>query len=153
MCVWCVVKSRGTRRVRPVSVGVSLEFHLHLIACHICIFMTCQRFNEEREELGFMGMKLSWHSYQLSMSHRIKCLWNYGMKLSIESGCFIRVLFYSIWYGSLGNNKMKLSTETGLKQQRPCSVPDSEAPELVQYALNAYCSNLFVFGKNYSNFD
>jgi hypothetical protein len=76
--------------------------------------MTCQRFNEEREELGFMGMKLSWHSYQLSMSHRIKCLWNYGMKLSIESGCFIRVSFHSIWHGSLGNNKIKLSTETGL---------------------------------------
>jgi hypothetical protein len=25
-------------QLRPVSVGVSLEFHLHLIACHICIF-------------------------------------------------------------------------------------------------------------------
>jgi hypothetical protein len=31
-------------------------------------------FNEEREELGFMGMKLSWHSYQLTMSHIIKCI-------------------------------------------------------------------------------
>jgi hypothetical protein len=76
--------------------------------------MTCQQFNEEREELSFMGMKLSWHSYQLSMSHRIKCLWNYGVKLSIESGCFIRVSFHSIWHGSLENNEMKLSTETGL---------------------------------------
>jgi hypothetical protein len=24
--------------LRPISVGVSLEFYLHLIACHICIF-------------------------------------------------------------------------------------------------------------------
>ena len=68
----------------------------------------------KREELGFMGMKLSWHCYQLFMSHRIKCLWNYGIKLSIENGCFIQVSFHSIWHGSLENNAMKLSTETGL---------------------------------------
>jgi hypothetical protein len=48
------------------------------------------------------------------MSHRIKCKWNYRMKLSIETGCFIQVLFNSTWYGSLGNNATKLSTETGL---------------------------------------
>jgi len=59
-------------------------------------------------------MKLSWHDYQLYMSLGIKCLWNYEMKLSIESECFIQVSFYFIWHGSLGNNAMKLSTETGL---------------------------------------
>jgi hypothetical protein len=56
-CSNCLVVSKGRRRawarpqwqiqvfqqvqlrgLRPVSVGVSLEFHLHLIACHICIF-------------------------------------------------------------------------------------------------------------------
>jgi hypothetical protein len=57
----------------------------------------------KREELSFMGIKLSWHSYQLSMSHRIKYLWNYGIKLSIENGCFIQVSFHSIWHGSLEN--------------------------------------------------
>jgi hypothetical protein len=38
------------------------------------------------------------------------------MKLFIESECFIQVLFYSIWHGSLGNNKMKLSAETSLME-------------------------------------
>jgi hypothetical protein len=60
-------------------------------------------------------MKLSWHDYQLSMSLEIKCLWNYGMKLSIESGCFIQISFHFIWHGNLENNAMKLSTETGLR--------------------------------------
>ena len=56
-----------------------------------------------------------YHDYQLSMSHEIKCLWNYRMKLSIENGYFIRVLFRSVWHGIIENNAMKLSTETGLK--------------------------------------
>ena len=51
---------------------------------------------------------------KLSMSLEIKCLWNHGMKLSIESGCFIQVLFYFTWHSNIGNNAMKLSTETGL---------------------------------------
>jgi hypothetical protein len=63
-------------------------------------------------------MKLSWHGYQLSMSLEIKCLWNYEMKLSIESGCFIQVLFHFTWHDSLGNNVMKLSTETDLKNDK-----------------------------------
>jgi hypothetical protein len=33
----------------------------------------------------------------------------------------------------------------------PCSVP--EFAELVRCVLNAYCTNLFVFDKNYLNFD
>jgi hypothetical protein len=57
--------------LRPVSIGVSLEFHLHLIACHVCTFDDMTTFNEEREELSFMEIKLSWHSYQLSISHKI----------------------------------------------------------------------------------
>jgi hypothetical protein len=32
--------------------------------------------------------------------------------------CFIQVLFYSIWLGSLGNSAIKLSTETGLVRKR-----------------------------------
>jgi len=60
-------------------------------------------------------MKLSRHDYQLFMSLEIKCLWNHEMKLSIESGCFIQVLFYFTWHGNIGNNAMKLSTETGLR--------------------------------------
>jgi hypothetical protein len=42
----------------------------------------------------------------------IKCLWNHGMKFSIERGCFIQVLFHFKWRGSLGNNVMKLPSET-----------------------------------------
>jgi hypothetical protein len=80
----------------------------------------------KREELSFMGMKLSWHSYQLSMSHRIKCIWNYGVKLSIENGCFIRVSFHSIWHGSLENNEIKLSTETGLIVKKITTSGDSQ---------------------------
>jgi hypothetical protein len=57
-------------------------------------------------------MKLSWHSYQLSMSHKIKCLWNYEMKLSIKSGYSIQVLFHSIWHDNLKNSEIKLSTDT-----------------------------------------
>jgi hypothetical protein len=75
--------------------------------------MTWQRFNKEREESGFMEIKLSWNSYQLSMSHKINCLWNYGMKLFIESGCFIKVSFHFIWHDSLGNNEMKFSSLSG----------------------------------------
>jgi len=40
------------------------------------------------------------------------------MKLSIESGCFIQVLFHFIWHGSLENNKMKLSIGIGLTTRR-----------------------------------
>jgi len=46
-------------------------------------------------------MKLSCHDYQLSMSLGIKYLWNYEMKLFFESECFIQILFYFIWHGSL----------------------------------------------------
>jgi hypothetical protein len=60
-------------------------------------------------------MKLSWHDYQLSMSLRIKCLWNHGIKLSIESRYFIQILFHFKWRGSLENNVMKLPIETGLR--------------------------------------
>jgi hypothetical protein len=80
-------------------------------------------------------MKLSWHSYQLSMSHRIKCLWNYGVKLSIKSGCFIRVSFHSIWHDSLGNNEMKLSTETGLTVHTAFSNPSLPQPLAATYLI------------------
>jgi hypothetical protein len=56
---------------------------------------------------------ISWHDYQLFMSHKIKCLWNYGVEFYIKSGCFIQFSFHS-WRGSFGNNTMKLSTETSL---------------------------------------
>jgi len=58
-------------------------------------------------------MKLSCHDYQLYMSLEIKCLWNHGMKLSIESGCFLQVSFYFTWHGNPENNAIKLSTDTG----------------------------------------
>jgi hypothetical protein len=35
----------------------------------------------------------------------------------------------------------------------PCLDAELVAAELEQCALNAYCSNSFVFGKNYPNFD
>jgi hypothetical protein len=37
------------------------------------------------------------------------------MKLSIESGCFILVSFHFTWYGSIENNVMKFTVETGLR--------------------------------------
>jgi hypothetical protein len=58
--------------------------------------------------------KLSWYDYQLSMSFEIKCLWNHGMKLSIESGGFMQVSFHFTWHGSLGNNVMKLPIKADL---------------------------------------
>jgi hypothetical protein len=62
-------------------------------------------------------MKLSQYSYQVSVSRRIKCIWNYGMKLSIESEYFVQVLFYSVWHDGLGNSEIKLFTETGLRTE------------------------------------
>jgi hypothetical protein len=35
----------------------------------------------------------------------------------------------------------------------PCSVPELGWPNLLRCALNMYCSNSFVFGKNCPNFN
>ena len=45
------------------------------------------------------------------MSHRIKCLWNHRIKLYIDSGCLMQVLFYSIWHGSLSSFQDKIFNE------------------------------------------
>jgi hypothetical protein len=37
----------------------------------------CDNVFNKREEVNFMGMKLSWHDYQLSISHEIKCLYHF----------------------------------------------------------------------------
>jgi hypothetical protein len=76
----------------------------------------------KREEMSFIGIKLSWHDYQLSMSFRIKCLWNYKMKLYIKSGYFIQISFHSIWHDTW-NNTVKLSPHTGLKHAVNTSTP------------------------------
>jgi len=41
-------------------------------------------------------------------------VWNYRMKLSIESECFMHISFYFVWRGSFENNVTKLYTETVL---------------------------------------
>jgi hypothetical protein len=75
-------------------------------------------------------MKLSWHDYQLSMSLEFKCYetmeWNSPLKVS-----FIQISFHFTWHDSLGNNDMKLFTETVLLvwsppylAQRPGVGPD-----------------------------
>ena len=48
--------------------------------------------------MSFIGLKLSRHDYQLSMSYEIKCLWNYRTKLPIESGYYIPFMFYFTLY-------------------------------------------------------
>jgi hypothetical protein len=77
-------------------------------------FWWCDTIFKKSDEISFMGMNLSWHSYQLTMSQGIKCLWNYRMKLCIESDCFIQVSLHFIWYDIFGNNTIKFSTEIGL---------------------------------------
>jgi hypothetical protein len=60
--------------MRPVSMGVSSEFHLHLIRCHISGFDDVARLLIRERISEFNEMKLSWHEYQFSMSHGIKYL-------------------------------------------------------------------------------
>ena len=57
--------------------------------------------------------QLSWHDYQLSLSHEIKWLRNNRMKLSIER-CFMQVLFHFISHISF-ENVIKLTTKTSLR--------------------------------------
>jgi hypothetical protein len=43
--------------------------------------------------------------------------------------------------------------EERTREVRPVFSSGIGSPELLQCALNAHCSNLFVFGKNCLNFD